>query len=103
MSLLRLEIAWATGTSPRLVSLVDNGWEVTLDPSLAGEHRLAAQWDTDDTVPHTLTWEVVTREGLTSALVTAAWEGGAPQVLAQVGATRERWCEFGVVRRRVAR
>ncbi len=103
MSLLRLEIAWATAAAPRLVSLIDNGREVLDAPCTACAHRLAAQWDADDTVPHALMWEVVTRDGLTSALVTAAWEGGASQVLVHVGATRARWSERGVVLRRGAR
>ena len=103
MSLLRLEIAWAAGVAPRLVSLVDNGWEILHEPRAARDHRLAAQWEADDTVPHTLIWQVLAADGLTCALVTAAWQGGAPQVLAQAAATRARWSELGVVRRREVR
>jgi hypothetical protein len=100
MSLLRLEIAWAAGAAPRLVSLVDNGCEVLQAPRPARDHRLAAQWEADDTVSHALIWQVVASDGLTSALVTAAWEDGPPQVLALAAATRPRWSERGVVRRR---
>ena len=104
MTLLRFEIAWDTSAAPRLLSLVDNGWEVPLDPPIATVGRLTVAWEADDRIPHMLIWDVaVDGAALAAVRVTAGWDAAGPQLLAQLATAPPRWSDLGVVRRRGAR
>ena len=103
MTKLRFEVTWRAGAVPHRLSLVDNGWDVTADPS-TNTDGFALEWDADDRNAHMLCWELHSDEpGLHAVVVRAGWSTAPLPRLSERTTAPAHWSDFAVVSRRALR